>query len=160
MFSRSILFVLLVVLDFRPCPCHQCSSLPGGFVHATPTKPVSAPPAKPARQHRGTCKKAERTNLNCERCPQVFSVSTKGKTWHPLSLRFHVVRVITELSQSLSHTCMYPTHTHTTDPPSAAGEVTDFAATGSQHGRKLRPPPPQDEIYSKAILLISLSFEL
>lgn len=110
MFSRLNLFVLLVVLDFRPCPRHQCSYSPEGFLHAIPTRLVSGPLAKLARRHRGTCKKAERMNLNWERCTQLFSVSTKGKKLHPLiTVISRLFCVITQVSRS--HTRI-GTHTH------------------------------------------------
>lgn len=158
-FSRSIFSVLLVVLDFRPRPCHQCSYLPEGFLRATPTRLISAPLAKPARQWRGTCKKAERMNLNRKRWTQGCSVSTKGSITPSVIVISCLVCYCTGISISLSHTYVH-TRAHATVPPPLAGEGTDFAATGSQYRKKLRLPPPQDEIYTKAALLISLSFEL
>lgn len=155
MFSRLILFLLLVVLDFRPCLCHWCSYLPEGFLHATPTRPVAALLAKLARKHRGTCKKAERTNLNCERCTQVFSFSTKGKKLHPLSLWFLVFCVITQVSQSPSHTYVR-THTHDTDPPFLAVEVTDFCCHrfSVQEEAASSPTPRWDLLQSHSINFI------
>lgn len=111
-FSRSILSVLLVVLDFRPRPCHQCSYLPEGFLPATPTRLISAPLAKLARQQRGTCKKAERMNLNRKRWTQGCSVSTKGSITPSVIVISCRVCHCTGISVSLSHTRTY-THTHT-----------------------------------------------
>lgn len=158
MFSRLNLFVLLVVLDFRPCPRHQCSYSPEGFLHAIPTRLVSGPLAKLARRHRGTCKKAERMNLNWERCTQLFSVSTKGKKLHPLiTVISRLFCVITQVSRS--HTRI-GTHTH--PPPKVpsvlAGEVTDFCCHGFsvQEEAASSPTPRWDQPQSHSINFIKV----
>lgn len=143
MFSRLILFVLLAVLP--------------GPVRVTPvhTHLRAFCLAKLARQHRGACENTEGRNVNWERCVQVV-FSTKGNHC-PL---YHCYFSSCYVGISVSHTHV-STHRHTPQSPLFLWvKLLVSTATDFQQRRNLHPPPPQDEIDSKTILLISLSFEL
>lgn len=143
MFSRLILFVLLVVLDFRP------------YIICGHTHLRALCLAKLARQHSRACKNPERRNVNWERWMQVI-FSTKGN--HCSLYHCDFLFCYVGISVSLTHVS---TRRHMPQSPLLwwvkllISTVTDF-----QQRRHLHPPPPQDEIDSRTILLISLSFEL